>query len=132
LSHSADGGQLDATRATCPKTRCILPCENDQAKLNHISRLACSTNLSKILAAFRLSGAVWIEAQAVTLRCPRTCLRPLTVRFTAFVSVICTNFLSLPDFNHSVKPRSFVRLRPLKLVVGGCSSVANFDQLAGV
>ena len=26
-----------------------LPCENDQAKLNHISRLACSTNLSKIL-----------------------------------------------------------------------------------
>ena len=26
-----------------------LPCENDQAKLDHISRLACSTNLSKIL-----------------------------------------------------------------------------------
>jgi len=26
-----------------------LPCENDQAKLDHFSRLACSTNLSKIL-----------------------------------------------------------------------------------
>jgi hypothetical protein len=29
--------------------RMLLPCENDQAKLDHISRLACSTNLSKIL-----------------------------------------------------------------------------------
>jgi hypothetical protein len=35
----------------------LLPCENDQAKLDHISRLACSTNLSKILKADRLSGA---------------------------------------------------------------------------
>jgi hypothetical protein len=26
-----------------------LTCENDRAKLDHISRLACSTNLSKIL-----------------------------------------------------------------------------------
>jgi hypothetical protein len=44
----------------------LLPCENDQAKLDHFSRLACSTNLSKILPALRLSGAVWIEAQAFT------------------------------------------------------------------
>ena len=36
----------------------LLPCENDQAKLDHISRLACSTNLSKIRTACRLSGAV--------------------------------------------------------------------------
>jgi hypothetical protein len=35
-----------------------LPCESDQAKLDHFSRLACSTNLSKILPAVRLSGAV--------------------------------------------------------------------------
>ena len=27
----------------------LLPCENDQAKLDLFSRLACSTNLSKIL-----------------------------------------------------------------------------------
>jgi hypothetical protein len=43
----------------------LLPCENDQAKLDHFSRLACSTNLSKILkSGDRLSGALWIEAQA--------------------------------------------------------------------
>ncbi len=29
----------------------LLPCENDQAKLDPFSRLACSTNLSKILPA---------------------------------------------------------------------------------
>ena len=37
----------------------LLPCENDQAKLDLFSRLACSTNLSKILEAVRLSGALW-------------------------------------------------------------------------
>jgi hypothetical protein len=36
--------------------------ENDQAKPDLFSRLACSTLLSKILATLRLSGAVWIEA----------------------------------------------------------------------
>jgi hypothetical protein len=43
------------------KTGCaqiLLPCENDQAKLDPFSRLACSTNLSKILASDRLSGLV--------------------------------------------------------------------------
>jgi len=34
-----------------PKMRGALPCENDQAKPDRISRLARSTNLSKILAA---------------------------------------------------------------------------------
>ena len=36
----------------------LLPCENDQAKLDPFSRLACSTNLSKILSSYRLSGLV--------------------------------------------------------------------------
>ena len=35
-----------------------LPCEIDQAKPDRISRLARSTNLSKILASIRLSGLV--------------------------------------------------------------------------
>ncbi len=36
----------------------LLPCENDQAKPDSFSRLARSTNLSKILASIRLSGLV--------------------------------------------------------------------------
>ena len=51
----------------------LLPCENDQAKLDLFSRLACSTNLSKILKSFPPKRAPWIEAQAVTPGCPRTC-----------------------------------------------------------
>ena len=51
----------------------LLPCENDQAKLDLFSRLACSTNLSKILKSFTPKRAPWIEAQAVTPGCPRTC-----------------------------------------------------------
>jgi hypothetical protein len=39
-----------------------LPCENDQAEADRISRLARSTLLSKILKPFRLSGSFWIEA----------------------------------------------------------------------
>jgi hypothetical protein len=57
VSHS-DGGQnvetgiCTSALRTSRTTGCmqmLLPCENDQAKLDHFSRLACSTNLSKIL-----------------------------------------------------------------------------------
>jgi hypothetical protein len=40
------------------KQQMLLPCENDQAKPDPFSRLARSTNLSKILASIRLSGLV--------------------------------------------------------------------------
>jgi hypothetical protein len=52
-------------RSTRPRISALtsyLPCENDQAKPDRLSRLARSTLLSKILLAFRLSGAAWIEA----------------------------------------------------------------------
>jgi hypothetical protein len=58
LSCHPDGGLewFDCTRAG--KRRVLLPCENDQAKPDPFSRLARSTNLSKILASIRLSGLV--------------------------------------------------------------------------
>ena len=59
--HSPDGGRGGATvSAFLPEDRCatFLPCENDQAKPDPFSRLARSTNLSKILASIRLSGLV--------------------------------------------------------------------------
>ena len=78
LTEVRDGSTASAhlfLRTGCAQI--LLPCENDQAKLDPFSRLACSTNLSKILPADRLSGAVWIEAQALQPGCPRTCLRDL-------------------------------------------------------
>jgi hypothetical protein len=63
MSHRSDGGQRGSTASAhlFRRTGCaqiLLPCENDQAKLDPFSRLACSTNLSKILASDRLSGLV--------------------------------------------------------------------------
>ena len=58
-------------RASLRRTS-YLPCENDQAKPDRLSRLARSTLLSKILMTDRLSGVAWIEARTVTSGCPRT------------------------------------------------------------
>ncbi len=40
-----------------------LPCENDRAKPDRISRLARSTNCQRSLRVVRLSGTPWIEAR---------------------------------------------------------------------
>jgi hypothetical protein len=47
-------------------------------KPDPFSRLACSTNLSKILTACPPERGRWIEAQAVKPGCPRTRLRYLS------------------------------------------------------
>ena len=79
-----------------------LTCENDQAKLDRFSRLACSTLLSKILTTFRLSGAVWIEAQAVTPGRPRTyCAADFA--FDRIYRRFCANFLKLSKIHLLVK-----------------------------
>ena len=51
MSPHSDGGQnrFDCARASTREGRGTLPCENDQAKPDLFSRLACSTKLSKIL-----------------------------------------------------------------------------------
>jgi len=93
-------------------TQALLPCENDQAKLDHFSRLACSTNLSKILPAVRLSGAVWIEAQAVTPGCPRTCCARQSSACKGIHRRFCANLLKLSNFHLHVNPNLlFVRGR---------------------
>jgi hypothetical protein len=81
----------------------LLPCENDQAKPDPFSRLARSTNLSKILPAFRLSGAVWIEAQTFTPGCPRTCLRSPVVAYSGNPRRFCANPPNLSNFGTHVK-----------------------------
>jgi hypothetical protein len=53
-----DGGRMGSACANTLENVWRLTCENDQAKLDLFSRLACSTLLSKILATFRLSGVV--------------------------------------------------------------------------
>src|ERR1035438_3412482 len=107
--------------------RVLLPCENDQAKPDPFSRLARSTNLSKILTAYRLSGPFGsrprllhqgvLELVALTENC---------------VLQHPSAFLREPskpiELSSSCQAQSFSRLRPLKHDVGGNSSVADFDR----
>jgi hypothetical protein len=56
-----------------------LPCENDQAKLNHISRLACSTNLSKILEGDPPERALLDRGPDLKVRVSSNLLRSLVL-----------------------------------------------------
>jgi hypothetical protein len=75
-----------------PKMHGVLPCENDQTKLDHFSRLACSTLLSKILAAVRLSGAVLDRGPSYYTQVSSNLLRSTARRFTAFTIVFARTF----------------------------------------
>jgi hypothetical protein len=96
----------------------LLPCENDQAKLDPFSRLACSTNLSKILTAYPPERAVWIEAMGLTPRCPRTCCA-CQICVLRHSSAFLREPFKLIELSSSCQAQSFPRSRPLKLVVGG-------------
>jgi hypothetical protein len=90
-----------------------LPCENDQAKLDHFSRLACSTNLSKILKVDPPKRGLWIEARTVTSGCPRTCCAWLSLLLLGTLGSglghFCANLLNLSNFHLSVKLNLFLR-----------------------
>jgi hypothetical protein len=114
----------------CPRSKAqgTLPCENDQAKPDHISRLARSTNLSKILAGLPPRRALLDRGPSCYAGVSSNLLR---LPFSAFDRVcrrFCANFLNLSNFHLRVKLNLFLRLGPLKLVVGGGSSIANFDR----
>ena len=81
----------------------LLPCENDQAKLDPFSRLACSTNLSKILSSYRLSGLVGSRPRLAS-GCPRTCLRTEICALPCTHRHFCANLFSLSNFSLRVKP----------------------------
>ena len=101
MPHPLDGGRWDRPhpRLESPDA---LPCENDQAKPDRLSRLARSTLLSKILTTLRLSGAVWIEARAVTPGCPRTyCACWVLLDYVR--QHFCANFLKVSNFTLHVK-----------------------------
>ena len=102
-----------------PKICGALPCENDQAKPDRISRLARSTNLSKILLSYPP------ERSPLGSR-PRL-LRQGVLELVALTD-FCTS-LHLPAFlrepskvielSPPCQAHSPFRPRPLKLVVGG-------------
>ena len=84
----------------------LLPCENDQAKLDPFSRLACSTNLSKILKSGPPKRRpFWIEAQAFTGVSSNLLRWPTAASYFCFEScyrLFCANLLKLPEIDFQV------------------------------
>ena len=108
-----------------------LPCENDQAKLDHFSRLACSTNLSKILKVYPPKRGLWIEARTVTSGCPRTCCAWLVPARFSYSSERLGPFLREPskfiEFSSLCQAQSFSSLQDHSAV--GYSPVAALRPL---
>jgi len=97
---------FDGICALFRRTGCaqiLLPCENDQAKLDPFSRLACSTNLSKILARVRLSGLVGSRPR-LSSGCPRTCLRSPVYAISCTYRRFCANLSNISNFVLNVNP----------------------------
>ena len=70
-----------------------LTCENDRAKLDHISRLACSTNLSKILEGGPPKRYPYGSRSGLSSGCPRTwCASPHFSATKADVGVFARTF----------------------------------------
>ena len=72
-------------------------------KPDSFSRLACSTNLSKILSSIRLSGLVGSRPRLAS-GCPRTCLRSLRYAISCTPQRFCANPLNISNFALRVKP----------------------------
>jgi len=86
---SSDGGLMRSTVPCAITALGTLPCENDRAKPDRISRLARSTNCQRSLRVVRLSGTLGIEAQiriwdVLELDAHRPIL-PLAQRASAFL-----------------------------------------------
>ena len=103
-SESFDLYQRTAEAAGCWY---FLPCENDQAKPDPISRLARSTNFSKILKQDPPERFALDRALTVRLRCPRTCCA--LFRFGLSPSLQSCAFLILADRFRLVNFRCFLR-----------------------
>ncbi len=88
MSSRSDGGRIGSTVPRASTALGTLPCENDRAKPDRISRLARSTNCQRSLRVLRLSGTLGIEARTrvrivLELDAQRR-LSPLALRTPAF------------------------------------------------
>ena len=81
----------------------LLPCENDQAKPDRFSRLARSTNLSKILESIRLSGPFQDRGPGCDAGVSSNLLRSPKVASYSLIRRFCANLLKLSKFQLQVK-----------------------------
>jgi hypothetical protein len=94
LSCHPDGGRFGSTTPAQSLQRAYyLPCEKIKPKPDRFSRLARSTLLSKILESGPPERCpFWIEARAVTPRCPRTYCALPDFRLLAVTGIFARTF----------------------------------------
>jgi hypothetical protein len=71
----------------------LLPCENDQAKPDHISRLARSTNLSKILESLPPERGPWDRGPDFYIQVSSNLVRPANFCTRLYVWLHSSPFL---------------------------------------
>jgi hypothetical protein len=84
-------------------TQALLPCENDQAKPDPFSRLACSTNLSKILEGSPPERALLDRGPSCYAGVSSNLLRSPISAFYSIFRRFCANLLMLSNFQPCVK-----------------------------
>jgi hypothetical protein len=106
-----DGGQEVSTVPALESSRYFLPCENDQAKPDHISRLARSTNCQRSLRVVRLSGSLRIEASTF-IKVSSNLLRYTNLALSSSFRCRLRDFLRISNFVLFVNPCLFSRPGP--------------------
>jgi hypothetical protein len=103
MSTHPDGGQFESTASALITAPDALPCEIDQTKLDPISRLACSTNLSKILKGYPPKRALLDRGPDPKVGVSSNLMRlPFPTRFSA-LRHFCANLLKLSKLRLPVK-----------------------------
>ena len=87
-----DGGRMGSACANTLENVWRLTCENDQAKLDLFSRLACSTLLSKILESLPPERCPFGSRPGCYSRLSSNLLRLPTPRLTAVIGVFARTF----------------------------------------
>jgi len=99
-----DGSTVPASNIRRHARRALLPCENDQAKPDRFSRLARSTNLSKIRVSYPPERSPFGSRPGVAPGCPRTCCADeFAYGLYRTLRRFCANLLNLLIFLPHVK-----------------------------
>ena len=100
--------------ASALKAQTCLPCENDQAKLDLFSRLACSTLLSKILESGPPERCPFGSRPGLLRQGVLELVAHVDFAFNRIFHRFCANFLNLLNLRLSVNLFSSFVLRPLQ------------------
>jgi hypothetical protein len=124
MSPQSDGGQISSTVPALSQRRASYLVRMIKPNLITSHDWHVQPICQRSLWAIRLSGALLDRGPSCYAGVSSNLLRTSISAFFRIRRCFCANLLNLSNFHLSVKLYYFLRLRPHKLVVGGCSSIA--------